>query len=618
MRIQSLSDIFAVSHPAFLWMFRTSRYWPGISTLIPAMRNHLIRTGVRRRFGSGAELEINDQEMVVEHYPMVFKELFCLAAADLAEDLKQPIENLGILYDEIVPTGQDLKSKIRGKSEMTLDVERDGMSPASVGSGQLLFLVKCVNRQDAERLQGAGFRFANIQKVLPLLSSILRVPAKGFKARLDMMRDYANEHRMLDPGVHLALFAVRASLAPDGHGFDVLARIDAKNVLPTMQLPFDNLEAWHVDYLKRVDNSNVTSLIKFFFKEAKPSNPSLEERDFAKTFLVTLEALKEEINDPFFNDATLIANPIKAPCQAPDPDSPPGTASLITFRMIVPLHCRAPGRKLIFAPLNYFNVQQHCYKNSPEHNFFARMTHREFESTIGIRAQTQDVRPSSHFGSTPQSHSLPLNLPMPSLRYPSSHEVVVEEEGDYFGNPVQPPSPKTPYREHSSMRSWDRPTRSEMRANGDNSSEKRLLDALDSSSHSPQAGVIVVSQESSADKEKVPSKIEGLTSPRSPRKVGIPTSPRSPHNVSKSRTKPEGLKIEMKALGQGPKGTFDSTISNDEQEPKSFVDELFLVTVARRHVLGTAIKTQSTGVSAKSDKSIKRWTKAIRQLTEDF
>jgi hypothetical protein len=596
-RVQSLTDVFAVSHPAFLWMFRTSRYWSGIVPLIPDMRSHLIRIGLRRRFGSGADHEISDQGMVVDNYPIVFKELFCVAAADLAEDLKQPIENLGILYDEILHTGQDLATQMLGrKSELTIDMERDGFGGASVGSGQLLFLVKTATRQEVVRLKGAGYRFADIQQVLPLLSKILQVPTKEFKTRLRIMRDYASERGMLDPGVHLAFFAVRASLARDGHGFDILARMDAKNALPTMQLPLGKLETWHVEYLKRVDNFTVASLIKYLFKEAKPSNPSPQERDFAKTFLTTLEVLKEEINDTIFNDATLLGNPIEAPCHTPDQDSPPGTAILITFKIIVPLHSRALGKKLVFAPMNYFNVQQHCYKNSPEHKSFARMTHREFESTIGVRPQMQDVRISTHLWSTSHVNTLLLTPGLPSSRYASPHNIVVEEKTDYFGNPVQPPSSKAVEGKHS------RPTRPEMRTKGDNSSEKHLLDEF-SHSHTDIQGA-------SVDKEKVPG-----------RSGSPPDSMRSPRNMSETPTKPEGLRVEIREPGQSP-GTLDSRISKEEQELKSFVDELFFLTVTRRPGIGIPVpvpgpkfQSQSTRVSAKSGQSTGRLAKTFKQMT---
>ena len=41
----------------------------------------------------------------IEHYSAVFRELFCVAAAEIAEDIQFPLHNLGVLFDDVVPTG---------------------------------------------------------------------------------------------------------------------------------------------------------------------------------------------------------------------------------------------------------------------------------------------------------------------------------------------------------------------------------------------------------------------------------------------------------------------------------------------------------------------------------
>jgi hypothetical protein len=76
----------------------------------------------------------------------------------------------------------------------------------------------------------------------------------------------------------------------------------------------------------------------------------------------------------------------------------------------------------------------------------------------------------------------------------------------------------------------------------------------------------------------------------------------------------------MKGLGQRSKATFDTTSSNEEKELKSFVDELFFLTVAKRQVIGPPSLTfqkHSTGVSGKSIRSVGRLAKAIKQLKPD-
>jgi hypothetical protein len=159
---------------------------------------------------------------------------------------------------------------------------------------------------------------------------------------------------------------------------------DAKNQLPTMQLPFDKFEDWQIDYLKTMDSMNVIAIMKALSKATQSTSPSQREQQFAKYVLQTIEALKEEGEDPIFNDAMLIADPIRAPCRGASEDSPPDVATLITFRIMVPIHSRAPGRKLIFTPLNFFKMRQHVYKNSRDHEVFARKVYREFAPALEL------------------------------------------------------------------------------------------------------------------------------------------------------------------------------------------------------------------------------------------
>ncbi|PMD44030.1 hypothetical protein L207DRAFT_552432 [Hyaloscypha variabilis F] len=378
---RSLDDVFSVSHPVFLWMFRTSRNWTSVVKLLPAMRNHVHRVGLQRWVGSKFEGNLlKESGSPIEDYSLVFRELFCLAAGELARDLHEPLDQIGVLYDEITITGQQEVNK-KGRKKYSPDADLEGLSGS--GKGQILFLVRLVNRHAAEHLQHAGFLFAEPANVVPLLAATLHVGPKQLTHRIDALRYYAAGDRMLKPGVHVAIFAIRASLGAGRHGFDVLARKDAQNQLPTMQFPFDALEDWKLEYLKTMDGMTMAQVGKKLVAALR-LNPSARERQLAKHIFDTIEAIKEEGDDPVFSDSKLIATPIQAPCRGVTEDSPPGFATLITFRLILPVHSRAPGQKLMFIPLNFFKMQQQVYKNSPDHDIFARKTHREFAPMLDL------------------------------------------------------------------------------------------------------------------------------------------------------------------------------------------------------------------------------------------
>ncbi len=469
-------------------MFRASRNWKGFDYLISEMKRHLSSAGLRRRIRSSkADASLIDENgTVINNYPLVFRELFCVAAAQLAKDLNQPLERIGILYDDIINTGQEppkpkmlmgrkggAKSRTVSTAGSTADVEQS----SCIGKGQLLFLVSSIGRRESERYRGAGNRFAHTSLVLPILSKRLQIRVGVLGRRLTMMREYVSDPHMLDPGIHMACFAIRAALQVGRQGFDILARKDSKNALPTMQLPIDSFEEWQVEWLKRMDSMSVSACIKFLFKNTKPKNATPDEQKFAKILLATLEALKEEIDDPFFNDAFLVANPMEAPCRGKDKDSPPSKALLLAFRIVAPIHSRAPGKKLEFVSLNFFKMQQHVYQNSPSHANFARKSYREFSTILGLSPQ-HDRNLNKSFSITKQA-SLALGIS------PTTHSLSKGTQGeasdggeatDMFGNPLPSLNPKPAIYTQTKIKLWDKASRHIDRIKSDNSSEKCLVD----------------------------------------------------------------------------------------------------------------------------------------------
>lgn len=555
-------------------MFRTSRNWNGINHLLPGMHNHIVRSGIKGRFGSSSEVNLlSDIGTPIEDYSIIFRELFCAAAAELAADLNQPLERMGVLFDEIIATGEEpkekrgLSTKFNKRSAATaassiIDLEREALGVAPPGKGSLLFLVSRVGRREAERLQGAGYRFALPVYVLPILSKSLQVKSGSLTRRLEVMKDYAAAPHILDPGVHLAIFAVRASMGVGRHGFDILARRDAKNQLPTMQIPHVSaLENWQVDYLKEMDNKSVSQSVKLLSKAAKPNNPSPKIQEFAKQFLRALETLKGEIEDPIFNDAALIATPIKVPCCGSTEDSPPGLATLIVYRIIVPIHGRAPGKKLLFIPLPFFKMSQHIYPNSPDHGIFARKTYREFAPYVDPGQSLESFRKRSILRLKPVASSITMRS--------SKLDIAMGENIDMYGNLITPQTSATTQHSKTRIRFWDRPMRK-----GTEKSEKRHLTAEMHSEESLRGtGGIMVSQDVTIDVN---------TKHHSSGNSGVSASPTR-------STRPNGLLtpgIEMGPIapptGPNTPNGVTAQVSNELEETKTFVDELFAATIAKR------------------------------------
>ncbi|KFY31704.1 hypothetical protein V493_00884 [Pseudogymnoascus sp. VKM F-4281 (FW-2241)] len=390
----SFDEVFGTSHPVFQWIFRTTHNWSSISSLIPGMRIHLQQT---KRYKPGLKSETDPESSeggYTENYSVIFRELFCTAAADLAEQLNEPLENVGVLFDEMFNTGEkhSAKSGTTSKGSNASTDEESNAAPTHVLSrGQLLILVRSVAKTEADRLAASGYRFAEIQSVAPILSRSMQINCDDLPGRLTNMYEYSKDTPIMNPGVHLALFALRACVRG---GFDILVPKNRRNQLPAMQLSTDNLRGWETEYLSQLDGLSISACLKFLNAKSPNAITVSKEQLFAIEFRDTLMALKDEIDDPVFNDAVLIAQPLAVPCRGPNADAPPGRATIFTFRLIVPIQSRAQGQKLEFVPLSFFRTQQYVYNNSSDHQHFTRKVHREFAPMLSRRRASVDGRKS--------------------------------------------------------------------------------------------------------------------------------------------------------------------------------------------------------------------------------
>lgn len=529
------------------------------------MRRHIQFNGVNNSSPGSQKAEIslvNDQGIPVEDYAILFRELFCIAAGDLAEDINQPLENMGVLFDEIINTGQ-VKPKAQSMSSRHTSVTSDPEHGPAYSRGQVLFLVNKVNRRESEHLQAAGFRFASTHNVAPILAQSMGVDREDITHHIDVMREFARETHILEPGIHLAYFALRAAVSG---GFDILARRDARNQLPAMQLPFSSLEGWQIDYLQAMDTFNVIGCMRYLSRTAESSTASMKEHLFATQLLSTLRALKDEIAGDFFNEATLVAKPIFAPCRGHSDDAPPTSATLITFKQFVPIHTRAPGMKLEFVPLGFFNAQQFVYKNSPDHSAFARKVYREFAPVLDIvggggrpgsldRKNSTVSFPAAFFKSSRDQSSSSVRTRTPDL---------LDEDGRPIPRLLKKPSPAVikksrawlPSRRRHSTHGRDRSDRNR----GDGSSEKNLFDVNGSSSDQGVYNGIMVSQEVSVD-----VKIETVDSKSGIEMDDIP--------VDTSRINGTGGKTLMSNV----------EVTREDRERTTFVDELFGICAGSRN-----------------------------------
>lgn len=404
-------DSFTVAHPLFHWMFQASRNWSSITSIIGGITNHLTHLPHTQRDQTREGIKlITDHGELIENYEVIFRELFCAAASGLAEKMKTPLTSVGILWDEILATGggghaAHAQARRRLQDDQIVDGDSlgarkdalpDGLNISSVedvekgifrqqqqiqefGRGSLMFLVRRVeNARDVEGLAAAGYRFAELHQVSGIIGSTMQIKTRSIENKLRNMAAYAEENDMLEPGVHVAFFGVRARVHND-YGFDVLARRNTRNLLPSVQMPVARLDAWQINFLRQFERLAPHQIARRL-DNSKSLTP--KEMMFASQLTDSIEALRGWIEDSIFGEAVLCSKTVEVPCRPVTLGSSPGTCTVITFRVVIPIHVNIESPKCEFVPLNLFKVHQLVYKDSPNHLVFSRSVHREIAPII--------------------------------------------------------------------------------------------------------------------------------------------------------------------------------------------------------------------------------------------
>lgn len=344
----------------------------------------------------GIELINNHGEMIAG-YDVIFRELFCLAAAALGDRLREHLTSVGVLWDEILPTGKVTKRSQPQKSHpgspsaenvetveeepSRLDMAEKGLRPRQeeYGSGSLMFLVRRVETdREAERLVAAGYRFAEPHQVSEIIRTSMQIQSPAFESKIRDMVTFADHQNRLESGIHLGFFAVRARVH---HGFEILVRKGARNLLPSMALPMKSMEQGHIEFLRHLDGLAVPEVLRRLKIEDGPARSSEEVR-FAKRLDKAIKTLREWIQEPLFEDAVLTSTVVRLPFRN---EGRQRETVMMVLRLVIPIHSVISSPNCEWVPLSFFKMRQildDCQQD------FMRGVHREFGPIVRITGRS--------------------------------------------------------------------------------------------------------------------------------------------------------------------------------------------------------------------------------------
>ena len=380
-------------------------------------------------------------------YSLLFRESFCVAASDLAQELQVPIQNLGVLYDDIMMTGTTslearAKRTLRSSSRHDLEAGRT----ITFGRGQLLFVVRHASKPEVSRLTNAGYRFATMSQVGEIIARSMQVPISQLAVHVNRLREHRRSHDIEYGSQFLACYALRSKAAQKG--FDVLVPRAMPSHLPKIALPFSQLQPWQEAIFARLEGRSVRECLQWLNSKSKEDLQAIEEEDFKDLMYNRISTLTQVVGEPWFYQAVFCSKPFTANFTDTSDDST-SQMTIYAFCIIPDVHTCSlkPMSDMIYTPLSFFKTRQRVYNGSPDHSVLARQIHREFAPII---LQMQRERRTRPVASRSQSKSLshlwsggPGNDATVKSDSCSERELV-KSPGDHTIEEVeQPTTPKT-------------------------------------------------------------------------------------------------------------------------------------------------------------------------------
>lgn len=388
--LQNFGETLDKDHPVFHWIYRISYNWGAIADLVPKLKDYL--TGVRfntsRPSGDGSD----PSEPRLDW--LIFRAQFCVAAQDLATDLGWRLQDLGTLHPELMLTGMSCDANRTTSME-----EVESIKPAStVGKGQMMFVSRDVNSQEAQHLVMLGYRFAALttttgkpNRVLDIMAhkmqtdrhALLAVfrnttptPSISIPQRLNPTLD-SNQH-------YLSLFALRPSLKSSHCRWEILVYKHDLTMIPHISPGFGPTLDVHAA-LKSFEGKT-TNEICDILDGTKVRHDSQIDMEFRLMDWITdsMYTFRKLAPPKIFQNALFSATPVTVPV----PGANPGTQSYTTvwpFTVVVDVHsCFSDAQDDLWTwvPLNFFQNLQTATRSSPYSSSFAHKSYIDFSTLL--------------------------------------------------------------------------------------------------------------------------------------------------------------------------------------------------------------------------------------------
>lgn len=305
---------------------------------------------------------------------VLFREGYCVAAADLAGHLRGSLESLGSLYDQVIGTG------IIGPSGKVPQSHEYASTSSSVvlEKGQLLFFTRKLRSGEVDHFTAAGFRFAPYIRVEAVIARTMQIPTSLLHVQIEGLHQFACRNSTPPPEKEGVYFVCLAALARVRSSFLVLVQKDRQDELPDVQLSPNQLTQYQMDYLKTYNGWTAERFIKYVeWKDKNRHTLPNEEKAFIILLRNALASLVDLMGEDWFLDLIFSSQPLQMQYGKAQ-GSPRST--LFGFTRLLDIHhgILKQSDRLTLVNLDFVKLRKTYYTGCNDHGRMRHRVHAEF------------------------------------------------------------------------------------------------------------------------------------------------------------------------------------------------------------------------------------------------
>ena len=380
---QHFKDEFGIGHGVFLWLLKITHNWNAVRDLITPMRADRETNEELKPYSGPTFRNVGDH--TEKSYSKFFRESFCIAADELANELRTDLNNLGTLYGGVMTTGSSNNTgdsrmmRMLGISDPPEISEIQNMEAGRIitDGGQALFLIKNIERVDMPRYSSLGFKFHSKETAAKTVRSFMKVPEDDMLNTLYDVQDYLKrgQDEKLH-GTYMACFATHLDMG--SRAWDVVVPVDNPYQIPTVKMTSTLLNDTQRRFVTELHGLSVKECIA----KIKREKGSLDEEKevFLSVFENKLRDMTELIKEPWFKTARLLSkSPMKVRRSGSFNRGADLVCDMIAFSWVIDIHYSTlRSGYLMYKPYKFLETMQVTRENAPNDVPFFREVRGEF------------------------------------------------------------------------------------------------------------------------------------------------------------------------------------------------------------------------------------------------